>query len=106
MSPNSDSLKVKQWIGKGVESDPELIEPGWAHFLIDALRSPSVAWLLLVIGGAALYAEIQAPGIGIGAFVGAVCFVLFFWAMHLDGTAGWLEVVLFGSGVAFLLMIE
>lgn len=87
-----------------LENDPELVEPGWAHFLIDALRSPSVAWLLLVLGGAALYAEIQAPGIGIGAFVGAVCFLLFFWAMHLGGTAGWLEALLFLTGIVFLLL--
>ncbi len=87
-----------------LENDPELVEPGWAHFLIDALRSPSVAWLLLVLGGAALYAEIQAPGIGIGAFVGAVCFLVFFWAMHLGGTAGWLEALLFLAGIVFLLL--
>ena len=88
----------------GLESDPELVEPGWAHTLIDALRSPGVAWLLLVIGGAALYAEFQAPGIGIGAFLAAVCFLLYFWAMHLGGTAGWLEILLFFGGVLFVLI--
>jgi len=82
-----------------LENDPELVEPGWAHLLIDALRSPSVAWLLLVVGGAAIYAEVQAPGIGIGSFIGAVCFLMFFWAMHLGGTAGWLEALLFISGI-------
>jgi len=88
----------------GLESDPRLVEPGWAHSLIDALRSPSLAWLLLAIGGAAIYAELQAPGIGIGAFIGAVCFVLFFWAMHLGGTAGWLEVLLFVSGIVCVML--
>ncbi len=87
-----------------LDNDIELVEPGWAHSLIDALRSPSVAWLLLVIGGAALYAEIQAPGIGIGAFVGVVCFLLFFWAMHLGGTAGWLEAMLFVSGIVCIVL--
>ena len=48
------------------EKELVLAEPGWADYLIDALAAPPVAWLLLLIGGAALYAELQAPGIGIG----------------------------------------
>ena len=76
----------------GLENDPVLVEPGWADFLIQALASPGVAVLLLVIGGAALYVELHAPGIGIGAFVAAICFLLFFWSRYLGGTAGWLEV--------------
>jgi membrane-bound ClpP family serine protease len=63
-----------------------------------------VAWLLLLIGGAALYAELQAPGIGVGGFVAGVCFLLYFWSKHLDGTAGWLEVLLFAAGVACILL--
>jgi membrane-bound ClpP family serine protease len=88
----------------GLEEELVLAEPGWAHFLIDALASPGVALLLLLIGGAALYAELQAPGIGIGAFVALLCFLLFFWAKYLDGTAGWLEVLLFAAGVACILL--
>ncbi|MGD9720883.1 MAG: NfeD family protein [Pirellulales bacterium] len=88
----------------GIEQELVVAEPGWAHFLIDALATPAVAWLLLLIGGAALYAELQAPGIGIGGFVAGVCFLLYFWSKHLDGTAGWLEVLLFAGGVACILL--
>ena len=88
----------------GLENDPTLVEPGWADFLIQALASPGVAVLLLLIGGAALYIELHAPGIGIGGFVAAVCFLLFFWSRYLGGTAGWLEVTLFVAGVACLLL--
>ena len=63
-----------------------------------------MAVLLLVIGGAALYIELHAPGIGIGGFVAAVCFLLFFWSRYLGGTAGWLEVSLFVAGVSCLLL--
>jgi membrane-bound ClpP family serine protease len=87
-----------------IEDDPALMEPGWADFLVSALASPGVAFLLLIIGGAALYTEMHAPGIGIGAFVSAVCFALFFWSRFLGGTAGWLAVVLFLAGIAFLLI--
>jgi membrane-bound ClpP family serine protease len=88
----------------GLEKDPLLVEPGWADFLIDALASPGMAWLLLLAGGAALYAEFQSPGIGIGGFVATVCFAMFFWANYLGGTAGWLEVLLFLIGAIFILL--
>ena len=87
-----------------LEDDPALLEPGWADLLVDALASWEVAALLLVIGGAALYAELHAPGIGVGAFVAAVCFALFFWSRFLGGTAGWLEVILFVAGICCLLV--
>lgn len=86
----------------GLENDPTLVEPGWADTLVRGLGSPGMAILLLIIGGAALYIEIHSPGIGIGAFVAAVCFLLFFWSRYLDATAFWLAVVLFAAGVCFL----
>jgi membrane-bound serine protease (ClpP class) len=88
----------------GLENDPQLIEPGWAQFLIDALNSPGMSLLLLLVGGAALYAELHAPGTGVGAFIGAICFVLYFWSAYLGGTAGWLEVLLFVFGTVCVLM--
>jgi membrane-bound ClpP family serine protease len=86
----------------GLEHDPALVEPGWADFLIEALASPGVAWLLLMIGGAAIYAELHTPGIGIGGFIAAICFLLYFWSNHLGGTAGWLEILLFLAGISCL----
>jgi membrane-bound ClpP family serine protease len=88
----------------GLEGELAVAEPSWADYLIDALAAPAVAWLLLLIGGAALYAELQAPGIGVGAFVAGICFLLYFWSKHLDGTAGWLEVLLFAAGVCCILL--
>lgn len=88
----------------GLENDPALLEPGWADFLIEALASPGVAVLLLIIAGVGTYAELQSPGIGVGGFLAAVCFLLFFWSRYLGGTAGWLEGMLFLAGIAFLLM--
>jgi membrane-bound ClpP family serine protease len=88
----------------GLENDPQLIEPGWATALIDVLNSPGVSWLLLFIGLAALYAELHAPGIGVGGIVGALCFMLYFWSAYLGGTAGWLEILLFLAGIICLLL--
>jgi len=84
----------------GLESDPVMREPGWADYLISALSSRGVAMVLLMIGFVALYVELQVPGVGVGGFVAAVCFVLYFWSHYLGGTAGWLEVSLFLVGLA------
>lgn len=86
----------------GLQDDPALLEPGWADFFVDALGSPGLAALLLIVGFVALYAELHAPGMGIGGFIAAACFVLFFWSRFLGGTAGWLEVMLFLMGIACL----
>ncbi len=94
--------QLKQYYG--LENEPRLAEPGWADFLIRALASPSLAVILLLIGGAALYIELHSPGIGVGGFVAAVCFLLFFWSRYLGGTAGWLEVTLFVAGISCLLL--
>ncbi len=86
----------------GLENAPTLVEPGWADVLIRGLGSPGMAVLLLLIGGAALYIEMHSPGVGIGAFVAALCFLLFFWSRYLDAAPFWLSVILFVAGVAFV----
>ena len=88
----------------GLKDDPALAEPGWASTLIDALAAPGIAFLLLGIGFAALYAEIQSPGIGVGGFIAGICFLIYFWSLYLEGTAGWLEVLLFAAGVSCVLL--
>jgi len=84
--------------------DIQALETGWADFLIAALARPEVSAVLLTIAFVALYVELSAPGIGLGGFVATVCFLLFFWAHYLGGTAGWLEATLFAAGVACLLL--
>jgi membrane-bound serine protease (ClpP class) len=55
---------------------------------------------LLFIAFFALISEASAPGIGVAGFVSTLCFLLFFWAQFLNGTSGWLELLLFGGGLA------
>ena len=88
----------------GLENDPSLIEPGWADQLIEALGSRGVAILLLFIGVAGLYFEFHTPGLGIGAFVALICFILFFWSQFLNGAPGWLISLMFLAGVACILL--
>jgi membrane-bound ClpP family serine protease len=60
--------------------------------------------LLLVIAFVGVYIELHSPGMGVGGFVAAVAFLLFFWSQFLNGTAVWLEVLLFLGGIFFLLL--
>ena len=83
----------------GIEGRVAVAEPGWADRLLEALASPSLAWLLLLIGAAGLYIELKTPGIGFGGFVSMVAFIVYFWSQYLNGTSGWLEVMLFIAGV-------
>ena len=85
-----------------LQNDPDLVQPTWADDFIEFLAQPHVAGTLLFFGGFALMAELSSPGIGLGAFVSAVCFVIFFWAQFLHGTADWLEILLFLLGLAFI----
>jgi len=86
----------------GLEGQLRPLAPSWVDHLIDALSHPEFAILLLVIGGAALYMELQSPGIGIGGFVATICFVLFFWGKYMNNTANTLEILLFIVGVLFV----
>ena len=83
----------------GLTGDIATAEPGWADRLLDALASPGLAWLLLLIGGVGLYIELHTPGFGLGGFVSMVAFIVYFWSQHLHGTSGWLEVMLFLAGL-------
>jgi len=83
----------------GLTASPALAEPGWAERLLQALASPELAWILLLIGGAGLYIELKTPGVGLGGFVSMVAFIVYFWSQHLHGTSGWLEVMLFLAGL-------
>ncbi|HMC10751.1 MAG TPA: hypothetical protein VKH44_05655, partial [Pirellulaceae bacterium] len=61
----------------GFTTDVPTAEPNWALELVEALSSPALAILLLVIGFVGIYVELHAPGTGVGGFVAALAFLLF-----------------------------
>jgi membrane-bound ClpP family serine protease len=85
-----------------LESELDAVRPTWAHSLVEFLASPKIAGVLLFIGWFALMIEFMSPGLSLAGFTSAVCFVLFFWANFLHGTAGCLEIVLFATGLGCL----
>ena len=88
-------------VAYSLTEDPEIVEPTWADDVIDYLARPHVAGTLLFFAGFALMIELSSPGVA-GAFVSSVCFVVFFWSQFLHGTANWLEILLFITGLVFL----
>lgn len=74
----------------------------WVDSTVLWLNSNFVTGLLVLIGLIALIVELSAPGLGIGGLISLLCFALFFWSRFLGGTAGWLEVVLFVTSLAFI----
>lgn len=88
----------------GLEGDVPNPQPNMALEFVEALATPELAMILLMVGFAGIYIELRTPGVGAGAFVGAVALLLFFWSKYLNGTAGWLEVLLFVAGFCFVLL--
>lgn len=85
-----------------LDSEPERLHANWAHLLIEQLARPEISGFLLFIAFFTLCIEMMTPGVGLPGFIAAVCFLLFFWANVLHGTAGTLEIVLFVAGIAFV----
>lgn len=88
----------------GFSSNPREVETTWSLELAEALASPGMTVLLLVIAFAGVYFELHTPGLGIGGFVAAVALLLFFWSKALHGTVEWLEVLLFVGGLVSILL--
>jgi membrane-bound ClpP family serine protease len=80
------------------------LRPNWAHLLIQKLASPRWAGLLLFLAMFTLMIELTQPGVGVPGFVSTCCFVLYFWSNMLQGTAGWLEVLMFVTGLVCVLL--
>lgn len=88
----------------GFVDQVRVAQPSWADELVEILASDQIAILLLMVGFVGVYIELNAPGIGAGGFIATVAFVLFFWSKFTAQTADWLEVMLFITGVVFILI--
>jgi membrane-bound ClpP family serine protease len=88
----------------GLQGEIPNPQPNMALEFIEALATPELAMILLMVGFAGIYIELRTPGVGAGAFIGAVALLLFFWSKYLHGTAGWLEVLLFVAGFCFVML--
>lgn len=87
----------------GLQEEPLELKLSWIDAGVQLLASQTwLPRLLMMIGFFALMAELSAPGIGVGGFLSALCFVGFFWLEGLNGNVEALEVVLFIFGLVAL----
>lgn len=77
---------------------------GWTEKLAGWLSDPTVKSLLLSVIFLAVFTEIKTAGMGVATFVGLIAALLFFGSQWLTGLAGWLELILFVSGVLLILI--
>ncbi len=77
-----------------------VLEESWSESLVRILQ-PFLP-VLMMLGIAALYTEIKAPGFGIPGFVGIICLGLVFFNQYLVGLASYTELLVFLIG--FLLL--
>jgi membrane-bound serine protease (ClpP class) len=87
-------------------SENEVVEYNltWSEKLAGWLSDSTVKSLLLSVIFLAVFTEIKTAGMGVAAFVGLVAALLFFGSQWLTGVAGWLEVILFLSGILLILI--
>ncbi len=68
------------------------------------LANPFISLLLLMGGFFFLSSEMSAPGLSVPGLLSICCFGLYFWSHFLDGSAIWLEVLMFGLGIVCILL--
>lgn len=66
------------------------------------LGNPIFMTLLIIVAVIAAIYELKAGGHYIGYFVALLCVILFFWLAFLGDSAGWLELILFLTGIVLL----
>ena len=96
--PVEDFEDLKQRLGIPPGTKVPTVGRNWVDTLLYVLNYPFVTGLLFVIGGICIYLELHFMT-GLLGIISALCFSLFFWSRFLNGTAGWLEVILFLLGL-------
>ena len=76
------------------------IEESWSETLVRFIGV--ITPLLLMIGLAALYTEIKAPGFGLPGIIGITCLALVFLNQYLVGLADYTELLLLVVGIILL----
>ncbi|MBX3443028.1 MAG: hypothetical protein KF774_11540 [Planctomyces sp.] len=101
--PVSDFEELKQRLGVPAEVTPVRAKRIWVDDLVFWLNRPWVVGALFFLAIVCVYIELHTMTGAMG-LISALCFVLFFWSKWLGGTAGGLELLLFGFGVFALAM--
>ncbi|UCD32598.1 MAG: serine protease [Desulfobacterales bacterium] len=99
-STSVDSIEdlLKETAIKGHETIR--IDESWSESLVRFIGS--ISPYLLMIGLAALYTEIKAPGFGLPGIIGITCLALVFLSQYMVGLADYTELLLLTLGIILL----
>lgn len=93
-----DIVKQEELSGEIIEAQSLGLE-SFAHWI------QKLAPLLIIVGIAGVYLEIQSPGLGLPGLIGLTAFILYFFGNNLAGNlAGYELVVLFVLGLLLILV--
>ncbi len=76
------------------------LEPSWSERFVRLIGG--IAPILMMIGFAALYAEIKSPGFGLPGIIGIICLGLVFGGQYIVGLANYTELLLIVLGIVLL----
>jgi membrane-bound serine protease (ClpP class) len=76
----------------------------WSELAARFLSTPLLSTLLLIGGIVGIATELKMPGFGFPGILGITCIVLLFFGNFAAGAAQWTDLILFGVGVALLLV--
>ncbi len=79
-------------------------EANWAERVVRFFSNPVVAPFLLTLGFLGLITEIKTPSFGMAGLAGLVSLGLFFGSHMIIGLAGWEDVIIFGVGLALVVV--
>jgi membrane-bound serine protease (ClpP class) len=82
------------------EYDLVRIEENWSEAFVRIIGQ--IAPILMMIGFAALYAELKSPGFGVPGIVGILCLALVFGGQYMVGLADHTELLLIVIGILLL----
>lgn len=75
-------------------------EENWSEQMVRLITA--IAPILMLIGFAGLYIEMQTPGFGVPGIMGIICISLVFLSQHMVGLADHTELLLLTIGIVFL----
>jgi membrane-bound serine protease (ClpP class) len=78
----------------------ERVEENWSEVFVGIIGQ--IAPILMMIGFAALYAELKTPGFGVPGIVGIICLGLVFGGQYMVGLADHTELLLIVIGILLL----
>lgn len=76
------------------------IEEVWSESFVRLIAA--IAPVLMMIGLASLYTELQAPGFGVPGIIGIICLGLVFFGQYMVGLASYTELLLLGLGLILM----